>query len=139
MLAGVFSERDVLTKVAANDIDMGRIDRRNVSRGIRDRGPQRTHARTTRRDTQEGPNTTTDEFWAVVAPNEFRHASDREYIDQQLDHFVASASSINLQCQALARVLVDQRKNLQRTTIAGPIEDEINRPDDLPLKVDPAL
>lgn len=74
-------------------------------------------------------NTPGDEFGAVVTSDELGNSTDREQVREHFNEVIARELSSNLQCDAFARVFIDDNKHLQRTTVGRSVEDEINRPD----------
>ena len=86
---------------------------------------QRLHARSR----QELADRSGDELRAVVAADVLRHAADGEQLDQHVDHVLGRDPPIDLQRQALPRVLIHDRQPLQRATVGRPIEHEVPGPD----------
>jgi hypothetical protein len=73
-------------------------------------------------------NATTNELRSVVTSDECRDASDREYVHQEVNQIITREPARDLQRNTFSGVLIDQRKHLQRTSVACPIKDKVDRP-----------
>ena len=73
-------------------------------------------------------NATTDELRSVVTSDECRNASHREHVHQEINQVITREPARDLQGNAFPGVLIDQRQDFQRTSVACPIKDEVDRP-----------
>lgn len=76
-----------------------------------------------------GPDRRRGELRAVVGADVFRHAAGEHDVGQGLDDRVAPETSLDLERQAFAGVLVDQGERAQRAAVVGLAGDEVVAPD----------
>ena len=65
---------------------------------------------------------------AVVGPDVGWHSSLDDHAGKQIDEIVAIDRARWMKAKALARVLIDERQNLDRSTVFGPIKEEVIGP-----------
>ncbi len=69
-----------------------------------------------------------DELRSIVATDASGNAVHRKQLGQPIDHVLTGHAPRNIQIDAAARVLVNDRQPFQRVAAGGPIEDEVPTP-----------
>src|SRR5690606_17987617 len=75
------------------------------------------------------PDRRGDELRAVITANVPRHAAGQEQAGENVQHAIRGDAAVDLQGQALSRVLVGDGKPLQRPAALRAVVDEVPAPD----------
>ena len=70
-----------------------------------------------------------DHFWAIITANIFRYSALDHDVGQDVDDIARTDASCDVDGQGLLGVLVDQRQDLQDSSVMRPVHHKIPAPD----------